>query len=88
MAKSKYLVGEIWGDFGTFEGAIIFPDFVAHSCVAKLFENVTSGGFVSVSPDEVRVYGNSTSVGVESKSTDVKHVKRALGISDSESWIL
>lgn len=91
MSNGKYICGFIKTELGLpIYGAILFPDFIAHSDMRHLFkDNPTSAGFVSVgfTRDEhgglvqkVSAYGKSVSMKLESKPEDVREIEKALGL--------
>ena len=80
----KYVVGMYRTDWDDLvEVAILFPGYVTHSKVARLFYQVTGAGFYSHHRgDHVKVFGKSESLGgLQSKERDVEFIEKALGIS-------
>jgi len=87
--KSKYVVGEMRTETGTAWAAVVFPEFVVHSDMARrMFYEVLSAGFVDVYADEksefgvgVRCYGRSESLKKGSEpERDEKLVRRCLSL--------
>ncbi len=78
----KYVVGMYktdWDDL--MEVAILFPGYVTHSRVARLFYQVTGAGFYTNESLKVRVFGKSESLGgLQSKERDIEFIEKALGI--------
>ena len=78
----KYVVGMYktdWDDL--MEVAILFPGYVTHSKVARLFYQVTGAGFYTNKSLKVRVFGKSESLGgLQSKERDIEFIEEALGI--------
>jgi hypothetical protein len=86
--KAKYIVGmvRVGTPWVKHEVAIIFPDLLVHSEVARQMmggaAGVTGAGFFWIDGDEVQVYGISTSLGVSSRpGVDEEFIKRALAIN-------
>lgn len=66
---AKYLAGEMKADYGQFLGAVVFPEYIEHSRVAKLFvdDKPDSGGFMRFNADgEPCAYGESVSLELKS----------------------
>jgi hypothetical protein len=60
---------------------IIFPNWMDHSTMAKVcVGKVLSGGFVSFDTDKVTCHGQSTSLGLRSRTEDTKILMRELGV--------
>lgn len=81
-SKSKYIVGEVMGSFGTHLCAVVFPETVGHDDIGRrLFIDGTirSAGFCHFSEDDVKVYGESVSLRVKSNpAVDTALVGRAM----------
>jgi hypothetical protein len=88
--KSKYVVGMArTEDHGLQLAAVVFPDCMVHSHVAKrLFYGVESAGFVEIYQDDdaafcvgVRCYGRSESLELDSDpERDAELVRAALAL--------
>lgn len=84
--KSKYIAGTVLSGMFMVDTAVVFPETLDHSAVARKmgFEEISSAGFVSLSTDgdkiDVSLYGSSVSLRKDSDSKDVPLVREALGI--------
>lgn len=79
--KGKYVVGRISESYGGV-GAIISDEVVNHSTLGKLFVpgTIVGAGFFHISDEEVKVYGNSSSLKIASRPEDEQFVGRALAL--------
>jgi len=88
--KSKYIVGQVRCDdrFNFTLGAVVFPEFVNHSEMARrMFREVQSAGFVDFATEDyesgfrVVCFGRSESLKLESNpEVDIPLVRQALGL--------
>lgn len=80
-SKSKYVIGKMQLDYSVEVVAVVVPENVPHRRAARLFleGTITSAGFCHYSEDDVRVYGESSSLCLKSDpENDKKYVGRAL----------
>lgn len=82
MSKTKYIVGKF--KKSNILGCLIFHEVINHSDMATNFNTVLGAGFCFIENGEdrpdVKVYGESISLGVKSREEDVAILKRALGL--------
>lgn len=82
--RTKYIVGELPSACGSVLGAIVFPEYVEHAHMAQVFvpgeENLVSAGFFTVEDGQVEAYGNSLSLGLDSREVDAILIAKAIGL--------
>lgn len=81
--RTKYIVGQTRTGFIVAVVAVIFPEGMSHSDVARdIFGerfNLLGSGFCSVGIEGVEVYGDSVSLGLKSREADVLYLNHTLG---------
>lgn len=87
MNKAKYIIGpvQLGNDFAAGDVAICFPEYITHANMARHLlgtaKACVAAGFFYVEDDKVHVYGESTSIGVKSRTgVDEAIINRALGL--------
>ena len=82
--RTKYIVGELTVPAGSVLGAVVFPEYVEHAHMAKVFEpaedNLLSAGFFQVVEAEVEPSGESVSLGLSSRDQDSVLIAKAIGL--------
>lgn len=82
--RTKYIVGELTVPAGSVLGAVVFPEYVEHAHMAKVFEpgedNLVSAGFFQVVEGQVEAYGESVSLGLSSRDQDSVLIAKAIGL--------
>lgn len=79
MSQRKYITGTIKGDIDI-EVAVLFPDFVAHASIGRLFDTIVGAGFYGLDENFiVQAYGESVGLHVKSRGVaDSKLIAKAL----------
>lgn len=77
--ESKYII--IDNDLQVF--AVCFPGFIEHAQMASHWpkEYCIRAGFMTITDDDVNVYGKSTSLNLSSDPSDAIVIKRSLGFT-------
>lgn len=81
--KGKYVIGTVTEGMLSVDVAILFPETVSHSHIARtIFKGeVISAGFFSIdSAGDASVYGESVSLGLSSREADIRFVCNTLGV--------
>lgn len=79
MKKMKYIIV----DNGQWEAPVIFDEATQHYTMAQnVFGEVVAAGFVVFRPEGLECYGESISLGIESRPEDSKLINKMLGVSD------
>lgn len=82
--RTKYIVGELPNATTTVLGAVVFPEYVEHVHMSKVFEpgedNLISAGFFQVIDGEVHPYGESVGLGLASRPEDAQIIAKAIGL--------
>ena len=82
MNRTKYIVGKF--KKSRIIGCLIFHEVINHSDMAINFNSILGAGFCSIEngqdkPD-LKVYGESLSLGIKSREEDKDIIKKALGL--------
>ena len=84
--RTKYVVGELPSGMGTTLGAVVFPEYVSHDHMARVFapgeDNLVSAGFFYVQDGVVQPYGESTSLRLSSREIDAVLIAKAIGLHE------
>lgn len=82
--RTKYIVGEVYSGLLPVLVAIVFPDTVEHAQVAHACVDgpagIQSAGFFRIEDGQVVAYGESTSLGLASRSEDAILIAKAIGL--------
>jgi hypothetical protein len=85
MSQAKYIVGEVFSTYGTIPCAICFGESISHDALRPMFAEIYGAGFFFINDEgEVKAYGKSVSLGVESREDkDAKMISKALGLVET-----